>query len=106
MQTMASGTSPAQVIHAVCSQASAHERAAARLSARDREVLTFLTWGLTNQQVADELDVSVTTVKTYVRIAYLHIGVACRTQAVVWGVRNGLAGAAVRATVLTPWERS
>jgi DNA-binding NarL/FixJ family response regulator len=70
------------------------------LSRRDREVLTLLTWGHTNQQVADELEVSVTTAKTYIRFAYFEIGVTCRTQAVVWGVRNGLMGAEIAASTL------
>ena len=61
-----------------------------RLNNRDREVLTLLTWGRTNQEMAEELCVSITTVKTYVRFAYRKIGVTRRTQAVVWGYTHGL----------------
>jgi len=55
-----------------------------QLTSRDREVLTLLAWGYTNQQAADELLVSITTVKTYIQSAYRKIGVTGRTQAVVW----------------------
>jgi len=72
-----------------------------QLSSRDREVLTLLARGYTNQQAADELLVSVTTVKTYIRFAYRTIGVTGRTQAVVWGVRHGLAGAPLTSSSTT-----
>jgi DNA-binding NarL/FixJ family response regulator len=61
-----------------------------RLSSRDREVLTLLTWGYTNQMIADELFVSISTVKSYIAFAYRKIGVTRRTQAILWGVRHGL----------------
>ena len=61
------------------------------LSPRERDVLSLLTWGCTNQQVAEQLCVSAATARTYIRLAYRAIGVTSRTQAVVWGVRNGLA---------------
>jgi ATP/maltotriose-dependent transcriptional regulator MalT len=76
------------------------------LGCRDREILTLLTWGYTNQQVADALDVSITTAKTYIRLAYLEIGVTHRTEAVVWGVRHDLFGAAMTALILAPVPRS
>lgn len=73
-----------------------------RLSVRDREVLTLLTWGYTNQQVADELYVSVSAVKIYIVAAYLKIGVTRRTQAIVWGVRHGLSTTPFTASTAPP----
>ena len=54
-----------------------------------------------NQRVADELYVSLGTAQTYNRFAYLKIGVTRRSQAVVWGVRNGLSATPV-GSVETP----
>lgn len=62
----------------------------ARLSARDREILVLLTWGRTTREAADELFVSVDAVRTYIRSAYQKVGVTRRSQAVAWGLRNGL----------------
>jgi DNA-binding NarL/FixJ family response regulator len=51
------------------------------LSAREREVLALVALGLTNRAIADELYLSVDTVKTYVRRVYTKLGVVNRAQA-------------------------
>jgi DNA-binding NarL/FixJ family response regulator len=56
------------------------------LSAREREVLGLICRGLSNKEIADELYVSVNSVKTYVRLIYQKIGVTRRAQAVAWGL--------------------
>lgn len=56
------------------------------LSVREREVLTLICRGLSNQEIAAELFVSVNSVKTYIRQVYQKIGVARRAQAVAWGI--------------------
>ncbi|WP_432477031.1 LuxR C-terminal-related transcriptional regulator [Nocardioides sp. GXQ0305] len=61
------------------------------LTPRELEVLTLITRGLTNQEIADEIFISINSVKTYVRTAYRKIGVLRRAQAVSWGVQHGLA---------------
>ncbi len=61
------------------------------LTPRELEVLTLITQGLTNQEIADVSFLSINSVKTYVRTAYRKIGVTRRTQAVGWGLRTGLA---------------
>jgi len=76
------------------------------LSRRDREVLPLLSRGYTTRQVADELDVSVTTVKTYIHSAYVEIGVTRRAQAVVGGVRHGLSGVPAAESFLAPVTQS
>jgi DNA-binding NarL/FixJ family response regulator len=61
----------------------------AELSAREAEVLELICRGMSNLEIADELYVSVNSVKTYVRQIYLKIGVARRAQAVAWGLAHG-----------------
>lgn len=60
------------------------------LSGREREVLDLVSRGLSNQEIAETLYVSINTVKTYIRTAYAKIGVATRSQAVAWALsRDG-----------------
>ena len=61
----------------------------AGLSPREAEVIALITQGLSNQQIADRVFVSINTVKTYIRSAYRKIGVTSRTQALVWAIDNG-----------------
>ena len=61
------------------------------LSPRETEVLALIAGGLTNLEIAARLYVSINSVKAYIRSAYRKIGVERRTQAVLWGVRQGLA---------------
>ena len=60
------------------------------LSARERDVLELIAAGLSNQEIAERLYVSINSVKTYIRAAYRKIGVERRSQAVVWAVQHGL----------------
>jgi DNA-binding NarL/FixJ family response regulator len=59
------------------------------LSQRESEMLSFITRGLTNEEIARRSYLSINTVKTYIRTAYRKIGVSSRSQAVAWGYRNG-----------------
>lgn len=59
------------------------------LSQRESEVLTFITRGLSNDQIAERAFISLNTVKTHIRAAYRKIGVSSRSQAVLWGVQHG-----------------
>jgi DNA-binding NarL/FixJ family response regulator len=61
----------------------------AGLSPREAEVIALITQGLSNQDIADRVFVSINTLKTYIRTAYRKIGVQRRSQAVLWGVQNG-----------------
>ena len=60
------------------------------LTARELDVLGLIGAGLTNQEIADELYLSVNTVKTYIRLAYRRIGTPRRSQAVAWVLRHGI----------------
>ncbi|MFC7496588.1 MULTISPECIES: response regulator transcription factor [unclassified Nocardioides] len=59
------------------------------LSQREAEMLSFITRGLSNDEIARRSYLSVNTVKTYIRTAYAKIGVRNRAQAVAWGFRHG-----------------
>ena len=61
----------------------------AGLSTREAEVLDLICRGMSNLEIAEELYVSVNSVKTYVRQIYQKVGVARRAQAVAWGLANG-----------------
>ena len=51
--------------------------------------LALIAQGLSNQEIADRAYISINSVKTYIRTAYRKMGVTTRSQAVLWGVRNG-----------------
>jgi PAS domain S-box-containing protein len=63
---------------------------AARLSARELEVLQLTARGLTTQQAADELVISAATVKTHLAHIYVKLGAADRAAAVANAMRLGL----------------
>jgi two-component system, NarL family, response regulator LiaR len=66
------------------------------LSPRESEVLAFITQGLSNQEIAQAIYLSINSVKTYIRTAYRKIGVASRSQAVGWGMQHGFAPVSMR----------
>jgi DNA-binding NarL/FixJ family response regulator len=59
------------------------------LTDREAEILALITQGKSNAEVAAMTYLSPNTVKSYIRTIYRKINVASRTQAVLWGVRNG-----------------
>ena len=59
--------------------------ASGRLTRREREVLALLADGLTNDEIARRLFISVTTVKVHVRHILEKLGVRTRTQAALLG---------------------
>ena len=65
-------------------------RLAEPLSARELEVLDVIAAGLTNQQIAARLYLSVHTVKSHARNIYAKLGVSSRTQAIAKGRALGL----------------
>ena len=64
--------------------------AGAGLTAREAEVLALITQGLTNADIATRSYLSINSVKSYIRSAYRKIGVERRSQAVRWGLENGM----------------
>jgi DNA-binding NarL/FixJ family response regulator len=59
------------------------------LSAREVEILRLITQGRSNLQIADDLYLSINSIKTYIRSAYQKMGVKTRAQAVAWALGNG-----------------
>ena len=62
------------------------------LSQRESEVLVLIGLGLSNQEIADRIYVSVNSVKTYIRQIYAKTGATRRTQAVAWAHEHGWGG--------------
>lgn len=62
------------------------------LSEREVEVLRLLAAGMTNQQIADHLVISLNTVIRHVSNIFDKTGVANRAEAATFAARNGLAG--------------
>jgi DNA-binding NarL/FixJ family response regulator len=60
------------------------------LSARELEVLKLIVDGLSNQEIADKLIISLATSKTHVRNILNKLSVDDRTQAAVHAMRRGL----------------
>lgn len=61
-----------------------------QLSKRELEVLNFISLGLKYEDIADELDISVHTVRHHIEKIYKKLGVNSRGQAVAQAVRSGI----------------
>jgi DNA-binding CsgD family transcriptional regulator len=60
------------------------------LSERELQILLLVAQGLSNRQIAGQLDISDNTVKVHVRNIFAKINVASRTEASLYAVRHGL----------------
>ncbi|HEY0950973.1 response regulator transcription factor [Nocardioides sp.] len=61
------------------------------LTPREVEVLALITQGMSNQEIAERLYLSINSVKTYIRSAYVKIGATSRARAVAWCLLHGFA---------------
>jgi DNA-binding CsgD family transcriptional regulator len=61
-----------------------------QLSEREQEILRLVAQGLSNQQIANQLGVSINTVKVHLRNVFGKLGVASRTEASMYAIRNGI----------------
>jgi len=66
------------------------------LTLRESEVLALITQGLSNDQIAERMYLSVNSVKTHIRTCYRRIGVTNRANAVLWGIDHGFRPSTVR----------
>ena len=62
----------------------------AKITPRESQVLSHVAFGLSNDEIAQSLEISVETVKEHVQNLLRKLAVADRTQAAVWAVRSGL----------------
>jgi DNA-binding NarL/FixJ family response regulator len=61
----------------------------AALTVREVQVLSGITMGFSNEEIAALLLISPNTLKSYIRSAYRKIGVTTRSQAVGWCLQHG-----------------
>nr|WP_255572244.1 MULTISPECIES: response regulator transcription factor [Anoxybacillus] len=61
-----------------------------KLTSREMEVLLFIAQGKTNQEIAEELFISLKTVKVHVSNILAKLDVQDRTQAVIYAFKHGL----------------
>jgi len=68
----------------------APQRTATALTPREREILILVAHGKSNRDIADTLVISERTARTHVSNVLAKLGLASRTQAALWAVREGL----------------
>lgn len=61
------------------------------LTEREMDILEHIAAGVTNDEIAGTLFLSINSVKSYIRAAYAKIGATSRSQAVLWAIEHGLA---------------
>jgi two-component system, NarL family, nitrate/nitrite response regulator NarL len=81
---------PASPVGSAIASARAGAGRGAELTAREREVLSLLSRGLSNKQIAQRLAISDHTAKFHVNGILGKLGAATRTEAVVIAARQGL----------------
>lgn len=59
-------------------------------TARETQVVALICGGLSNTEIADELHLSINSIKTYIRSAYRKVGLTCRSQVVAWAIEQGV----------------
>lgn len=74
----------------------------AGLTMRESEMISLITQGLSNAEIAEHTNLSPNSVKSYIRAAYRKIGVARRSQAVVWGIAHAMVPDRSRQIVAAP----
>jgi DNA-binding NarL/FixJ family response regulator len=86
---------PESARHALCARPEAAPKNArlfltANLTAREKEVILLLGRGASNVEIAQELSISITTVRTHVHNVLKKLGVGTRGQAVAVAYETGL----------------
>jgi DNA-binding NarL/FixJ family response regulator len=71
---------------------SANVEASQLLTARETDIVRLLAQGLSNAEIAKELVIETSTVKSHLGRAMTKIGVRDRVQTVVWAYQHGMVG--------------
>ncbi len=79
-----------QIAHLVLDRISLPSSEVSVLSPRELDVLRLIAEGLGNKEIADKLEISLSTVKTHIEDILARLKVSDRTQAAVKAVRQGL----------------
>jgi len=72
------------------------------LSDREREILRLVATGASNKEIARRLSISVNTVKVHIRNIFAKAGVASRTEATLFAIREGLVADVTDTTAAQP----
>lgn len=78
-----------RVIRRVVTPASSETRAVEQLSEREHEILKLAARGISNKDIAEKLFLSPRTVQVHLGNIFNKIGVASRTEAVLYGLKRG-----------------
>ncbi|MFM8734733.1 MAG: response regulator [Pirellulales bacterium] len=78
------------VVHAMRNRGST-TNAGVNLTPRESQVLRLIAMGLSNQEIANSLKISIETVKEHVQNLLRKTALGDRTQAALWALRHGLA---------------
>jgi two-component system, NarL family, response regulator LiaR len=79
-----------QIAHVVLDRINLPSTEDSVLSPRELDVLRLIAEGLGNKEIADKLEISLSTVKTHIEDILARLKVSDRTQAAVKAVRQGL----------------
>ena len=63
----------------------------AGLTQREAQIVALIVLGRSNREIAEDLTLSINSVKSYIRSAYRKMDVPTRSQAVKWAVQHGFA---------------
>jgi DNA-binding NarL/FixJ family response regulator len=86
----ATGPGPFTKIAASMQPRDARAASDSGLTPRESQVLSHVALGLSNQEIAQSLEISVETVKEHVQNLLRKLAVNDRTQAAVWAVKSGV----------------
>lgn len=82
------GAPPARRVPGLCRGTEAAFLAG--LSTREHHIVAKIAQGLSNQAIAEELFLSINSVKSYIRSSYRKMGVQTRSEAVIWAFHQNI----------------
>jgi DNA-binding NarL/FixJ family response regulator len=61
-----------------------------KVTSREREILILISNGMSNKEIANELNITERTVKNHITNLFKKINVCDRTQAAVYAIKNNI----------------